>query len=172
MKSMLFTHPRAAARVPVRGVGLIEAMTSVLLLSLCALSYAALQLRGLSANSSALWRSKAAMLSYEMADRMRANRAGVTAGSYNSLTVPASVTDCGSTSSCAPARMAALDYSQWSAAVGAQIPGGSGVVCLDSTPDDGTADAPGCDGAGTGFAVKVFWRERDTVARLAVAVRP
>ena len=169
---MAHVHPATARRAPVRGVVLIESMISVLLLSLCALAYAALQLRGLSANTSAMWRSKAALLSYEMADRMRANRVGVTAGSYNSLTTPSAVNDCGAVSSCTPARMAALDYSQWSASIGIQLPSGSGVVCLDSTPDDGTTDAPACDGTGTAFAVKVFWRERDTAARLATAVRP
>ena len=172
MSAMARVNPRAAALAPRRGFGLIEALTSVLLLSVCALAYAALQARGLSANSSAMWRSKAALLSYEMADRMRANRAGVTAGSYRSLTTPSVVNDCGATSSCTPVRMAALDYAQWSTAIGVQLPGGTGVVCVDSTPDDGTADSPACDGAGTAYAVKVFWRERDQTSRLTVAVRP
>jgi type IV pilus assembly protein PilV len=162
-------HARAAAG---RGFGLIEAMVSVLLLSLCALAYAALQVRGLSVNASAMWRSKAALLSYEMADRMRANRAGLTGGGYNALTTPTAVTDCGGASSCAPARLALLDYYQWSIAAGVQLPGGSGVVCLDSTPDDGTASAPACDGVGTAYAVKLFWTERGTDSRLTLAVRP
>ena len=166
------TRRGGSAYARVRGFGLMEAMASMLLLSLCALAYAALQVRGLSANTSAMWRSKAALLSYEMADRMRANRAGFTAGSYRSLTTPSVVTDCGVASSCTPTRMALLDYWQWSTAIAAQLPGGSGVVCLDSTPDDGTADAPACDGAGTAYVVKVFWREHDQSARLTVAVRP
>mgnify|MGYP006992422190 CR=1 FL=1 len=51
-------------------------------------------------------------------------------------------------------------------------PGGSGVVCLDSTPDDGTATEPACDSGGAMFAVKVFWKERGEVARLVLPVRP
>lgn len=148
-------------------------MVTVVLLSFCALAYAALQLRGLSANTSAMWRTKAAVLAYEMSDRMRANRAGVAAGSYNSLTVPAAVNDCGAVNPCTPARMAALDYWIWSSAVAAQLPGGSAVVCVDSTPDDGSAAAPACDGAGAGFAIKLFWTERGgDPARLTIAVRP
>lgn len=155
-----------------QGIALMEAMVAVLLLSVGALAYAGLQMKGLSANSSALWRSKATLLAYDMADRMRANRSGVVAGGYNSLTVPQIVNDCGSNADCAPARMAQLDYGQWSAALGAELPGGSGVVCIDASPDDGTAAAPGCDGVGDMLAVKLFWSERGKVSRLAVAVRP
>lgn len=164
---------RGVARVPIqRGVALMEALIAILLLSLCALAYAGLQLRGLSANSSAMWRSKATLLAYEMADRMRANRPAVSSGQYNALSAPQAVNDCGTNSSCTPARMALLDYSLWSATLARELPGGTGVVCLDTTPDDGTASATGCDGSGSMLAVKVFWSERGKAARLALAVRP
>jgi len=165
-------HPRHGARPRRRGIALMEALVAIVLLSMCALAYAALQMRGLSANSSSMWRSKATLLAYEMADRMRSNRVAVTAGQYNSLTAPQVVNDCGTTSSCSTARMALLDYALWSATLGRELPGGSGVVCLDDTPDDGSAGAPGCSGSGGMFAVKVFWTERGQTARLAVAVRP
>jgi type IV pilus assembly protein PilV len=150
----------------------MEALIAILLLSLSALAYAALQMKGLSSNSSALWRSKATLLAYDMADRMRANREGMTAGNYNSLTVPQAVNDCGVASDCSAARMALLDYSTWSAALASELPGGSGVVCVDSTPDDGNAAGANCDGSGGMLAVKVFWSERGEPSRLAVAVRP
>ena len=111
------------------------------------------------------------MLAYEMADRMRANRVAVTDGQYNSLTVP-QVVNCGITSSCSTARMALLDYALWSASLDSELPGGTGVVCIDDTPDDGSAGAPACSGNGSMLAVKVFWTERGQAARLAVAVRP
>ncbi|MBI3368743.1 MAG: type IV pilus modification protein PilV [Burkholderiales bacterium] len=150
----------------------MEALIAIVLLSMCALAYAALQLRGVSANSSSLWRSKAVMLAYEMSDRMRANRSGVTAGNYNSLLTPVAVTSCGATSSCTPDKMAGLDFYQWNTALAAELPSGAGVVCIDSTPDDGTAAAPACDGIGATLAVKVFWKERADLSRLSVAVRP
>lgn len=150
----------------------MEALVAVLLLSLSALAFAALQMKGVSANSSSMWRSKATLLAYDMADRMRANREAVLASRYDSLTAPVAVTDCGVAADCSAARMALLDYDQWSTALASELPGGSGVVCRDATPDDGTAAAPGCDGSGTMLAVKVFWRERGQPSRLAVAVRP
>ncbi len=164
--------PRSFSRPPARGIGLIEAMASLVLLSFCALAYAAFQLRGLSANTNSMWRTKATVLGYEMADRMRANRAGVAGGSYNLLVPPAAGPNCGSTTSCTTAQMAALDYANWSSTLSNQLPTGKGVVCIDSTPDDGAADAPACDGSGSSFAVKVFWNERGNASRLSIAVRP
>ena len=174
--SLPMAQPGPARRAPhrrrLRGLALMEALVAVVLLSACALAYAALQMRGLAAGHSAMWRSKATLLAYEMADRMRANRAAVASGQYNSLTAPQGSGACGSTSACTPAAMAQLDYAQWSATLGRELPGGSGVVCLDASPDDGSTASPGCSGSGSMLAVKVFWSERGQVARLAVAVRP
>lgn len=155
-----------------RGIALFEAMIAILLLSLCALAYASVQMRSLSNNASALWRGKAVQMTQEMGDRMRANRVGLTAGAYNSLLAPGTAPGCGSSSSCTPAQTAALDYTNWSTTVANELPGGSGVVCIDSSPDDGTAAAPACDGLGSTFAVKVFWNERGTASRVAVGLRP
>jgi type IV pilus assembly protein PilV len=163
-------HPSPPRRS--RGIALFEALVAVLLLSLSALAYAALQMRGLSTNSSALWRSKAVQLTQEMADRMRANRQGVGAGAYNSLLSPGTAPSCGSSSACTPAQTAALDYSLWSTAVAGALPGGTAVVCLDASPDDGTASAPACDGTAGTFAIKVFWTERGQTSRVAIGLRP
>lgn len=167
MRRPLLLRPRR------RGIALMEALIAILLLSLSALAYAALQMKGLSANSSSLWRSKATLLAYDMADRMRANREAMVAGGFDMLTVPVSVTDCGVATNCTAARMSLLDYDLWNTALQRELPGGTGVVCVDGTPDDGTAEAPGCDGNGAArvLAVKVFWSERGHPSRLAVAVR-
>jgi type IV pilus assembly protein PilV len=162
-------HKRRSGR---RGFAMLESLVAVLLLSLSALAYAALQVRGLSANSSALWRSKAVLLTLEMADRMRANQAGVAAGAYSSLLSPGTAPACGATSACTPAQSATLDYARWSAAVATALPGGTGVVCLDGTPDDGAAAAPACDGLAGTYAVKLFWTERGAASRLSVELRP
>lgn len=154
-----------------RGLALLEALIALLLLSGAALSYAALQAKGLGASHSALWRSKASILAYEMADRMRANRQGVTDGRYNSLLSP-STPACGTSSACSTTQMAALDHAQWSTALALALPQGEGVVCLDATPDDGAAGSPACDGAGAMLAVKVFWREKAEASRVVLAVRP
>ena len=151
----------------------MEALVAVVLLSMCALAYAAMQMRGMSNNASSMWRSKAALLAYEMADRMRANQLGVIAGSYNDLTaVATAVTDCGTATACTPTRMALYDYFAWNSAIALEIPSAIGVVCLDSTPDDGDKASPACDGVGSVYAVKLLWQERGVDSRLSVAVRP
>lgn len=154
-----------------RGFALIEVLVTVVVLSIAALGYAALQLRGLSTNTSAMWRSKATVLAYEAADRVRANGPGATAGLYNNLVTPANVAECKVGNVCTTTQMAARDFSEWRTTV-LTLPGGSGVICLDSSPDDGTAASPACDGSGTQLAIKVFWSERGTPARFVNVVRP
>lgn len=158
---------------PVRGFALIEVLVSVVILAIAALGYAALQLRGLSTNSSAMWRSKATVLAYEAADRVRANGPGATAGLYSNLVTPANAAECKLGNVCTTAQMAARDFAEWRTTLaGPQgLPGGSGVICLDSVPDDGTAASPACDGSGTQIAIKVFWSERGQPARFVNVVR-
>lgn len=152
---------------------MIEVLVSVVILALAALGYAKLQLSGLSANASAMWRSKATTLAYEAADRVRANLPGVTAGQYDNLITPSTSTSaCTLTNVCTNAQMAARDFVQWRDAVLNVLPGGSGVICLDSTADDGTAASPACDGTGAQIAIKVFWTERGTESRFVNVVRP
>lgn len=162
-------------RIPVsgqRGVTLIEALITVVILSMAALGYAALQLRGLSTNAGAMWRSKATVLAAEAGDRLRANAAGVAAGHYNALLAPGTAPTCTLASPCTIAQIAALDFAAWRLALAQALPEGSGVICLDATSNDGQLDAPACDGSGTQLAVKVFWRERGVHARLVQVVRP
>jgi type IV pilus assembly protein PilV len=66
-----------------RGVGLIEVLVAVLLLSIAFLGVAALQAKSLSTNNSAMARSMATMASYSILDAMRADVAEAKAGGYN-----------------------------------------------------------------------------------------
>ena len=159
-------------RVRLRGTTLIEALVTVLVLGLAALAFAQAQLRGAATNSSALWRSKANVLAGEAADRLRANPAGLAAGHYNSLTTAAADPGCTTSSVCTPAQMATADFARWRTALANALPGGSGVICLDSSPGDGTAAAPACDGPGGQLAIKVFWSERGQASLLVNVVRP
>ena len=70
-------------RLAQRGVGLIEVLVAVLLLSIAFLGVAALQAKALSTNNSAMARSMATMASYSILDAMRADHAAAVDGSYN-----------------------------------------------------------------------------------------
>ena len=59
---------------------------------------------------------------------------------------------------CSREQLASLELGAWQRDLSEELPGGRGLVCRDSTPDDGDADDDACDGAG-GLVVKVFWQE-------------
>lgn len=65
------------------GVGLIEVLVAVLVLSIGLLGMAALQSRSLTDNNSAMARSMAVIASYSMFDAMRADESGVESGAYD-----------------------------------------------------------------------------------------
>ncbi len=84
---MLMTKQRfqrsAAPSAGQRGVGLIEILVAVLILSLGLLGMAGLQANALKANQGSYTRSQAVMLSYYILDAMRADRAAAVGLSYN-----------------------------------------------------------------------------------------
>ena len=59
---------------------------------------------------------------------------------------------------CDSKAMSANNMILWQAQLRNELPGGKGVVCRDSTPDDGDPGNPSCDGSGT-VVIKVFWVE-------------
>ena len=153
------------------GYGLIESMVSIFVVSIGFLGFAGLEAKGLTAANDSLLRSKAIYLSYQMADRVRANLPAVQAGSYNSLTGAASNPGCISTS-CTAVQVAQNDFYEWTSEVGSALPSGAGVICLDSTPDDGTPGAAQCDAQGNVFTIKLWWSEKGTQHRFVTTFRP
>lgn len=59
---------------------------------------------------------------------------------------------------CAGKGTAAANLAHWQQSLRDELPGGAGLVCRDSTPHDGEAANPACDGAGP-LVIKVFWEE-------------
>lgn len=153
------------------GSTLFEVMASIFVVSIGFLGFARLQINGLAMANSGLLRSGAVYLSYEMTDRMRANLPAVQAGTYNNFIGAVSNPGC-VTTGCTSAQIAQTDYYEWSQEASTLLPLGAAVVCLDSTPDDGTPASPACDGAGNTFAVKVWWTEKGTQSRFVSSFRP
>ena len=153
------------------GSTLVEVMVSIFVISLGFLGFAKLQVNSLAMANGSLLRASAVYLSYEMTDRMRANLPAVQAGAYSMLTSAVANPGCVSTG-CTAAQIAQNDYYEWTAEAASLLPSGNAVVCLDSTPDDGTPGAPACDNAGNAFAVKVWWVEKGTQYRFASGFRP
>ena len=76
-------RPRSGSINRQAGVGLIEVLVAVLVLSIGFLGIAALQALSLSTNNSAMARSMATIDSYSILDAMRADIASAKGGAYN-----------------------------------------------------------------------------------------
>ena len=142
-----------------RGFTLVEIMVALLILSIGLLGLAGMQANGLRQNNNALFRTYAMLQAYDMADRMRANPAGVTAGSYAltaSLTSPAAPgNNCVAVASpCSSAQLASADLYEWWQQTRNLLP--SGVGAVQFTPQAG--------GTGGEWTVTIMWDEERTGA--------
>ena len=128
------------------GFSLLEVLVTVLVLSVGLLGMAGLITTGMRSNNVAHFRSIATQQTLDIADRMRANLAGVRAGDYDALAanIPTS-NDCTAVE-CTSSEMAAFDHFQWNTANAAFLPGGRGIV-------NGTLV--------NGFTVALMWNEKE-----------
>jgi type IV pilus assembly protein PilV len=106
-------HPQLVARHQA-GVGLIEVLVAVLVLSIGFLGVAALQAMSLSTNNSAMARSLATIDSYSILDAMRADLTNAQGGSYNT-TVTANSCPDGTTS------LVGAQLAQWCSQLGKDL---------------------------------------------------
>lgn len=110
------------------GFTLLEVLVAIVVISLGLLGLAGLQAATLRNNQIAYYRAIATQQTHDMADRIRANQAGVVAGAYDNLTavIPADP-DCVN-NACTAVQMAVADHSQWNNNNARMLPGGSGTV--------------------------------------------
>lgn len=108
------------------GFTLVEALVALLVLSIGMLGIAALYVESLRAGRTALLRTSAVNLAADMADRIRANRAGGLAyeGAAGVLCNPA-------LGAAAPADQALNEAACWQDTVAATLPNGIGTVDVD-----------------------------------------
>lgn len=119
-----------SARAASGGATLIEVLVALAVLSVGLAGLSATQLRTLAHLRVVVQESRAALFAADMAEQLEG------AG--------------------APGQ-AALE--RWRGEIADSLPQGSGVVCGDSTPFDGSAQAPACDGGGGFMAIKLWWDE-------------
>ena len=164
------------------GFTLLEVLVATVVLSVGMLSLAGLQVIGLRTGHSSYLRTQATIQSYDIIDRVRANEGGVE--HYNKPTQAGSAgtedTNCETVNGCDTASMAAHDLFRWNEAIADVLPGGVGVVCIDSTPEDGDLADPACDNLGGGnsatatYAIKIWWTDDQsgTQQLFATSFRP
>jgi len=117
-----------------RGVGLIEVLVALLVLSIGLLGLASLQTHALRFNQGALLRTQATTLAYDIIDRMRANRQQASSTTSYTTSFGSGVptgADC-EASDCSPGNIAAYDLNQWKTALRARLPNGDGAISVSA----------------------------------------
>lgn len=142
-----------------QGVGLLEILIAVVLMSMGFLAAARMQVEGMRFSQSAYHQSQAYFLANDMIDRMRSNIPGVTAGYYSAESTSAGASDPGcDVIQCSPLGIARQDLYDWSTNLHS-LEGFSGFV--SALP--GTAATPAAgqiEDLGNGiFAVVMSWSE-------------
>jgi len=173
------TPSRTAGRT--RGFTMLEVLVSILIVSIGMLGLAGLQAAALKNGQSAYYRSLATQLAYDMSDRMRGNINGVLGNSYNRTGIntdyATAVAACTTTAGCVAADLARNDAFEWQQLIQTLLPGGEGIICIDSLPNDGTSGLNhGCDGVlppnpneRPMHAVKIWWLDDRSAANAAGA---
>jgi len=110
------------------GVGLIEILIAVLVLSIGFLGMAALQTKALSNNNSAMARTQATIASYSILDAMRADRANALAGNYDGTVTVGNCPGAGNT-------LANGQLNRWCLGAGGTPPDGLAALGNGATGD-------------------------------------
>lgn len=146
------------------GVGMIEVLVTMLLISVGFLNMAALQTTAKRSNFDAVQRTNGVMLAHDIVERMRANPGSLSTYLTTGLgggTLSAPAQDCGAGLACAPLQLAVFDLYEWEQA----IDGVSESRSIGGTPTNtgGLGSPMGCiNGPLTGgpgiYTITIVWR--------------
>lgn len=116
------------------GVGLIEVLVALLVVSVGLLGFAALQTANLNVGDTAWSRSSATVYAGDLIDRARINRVQFESGGYDIAfgASPGTPIDCRA-AACTPAQLRVYDLNQWLDTLSANLPDGQGQVLRDTT---------------------------------------
>ena len=115
-----------------RGIGMIEVLIAVLVVSIGFLGMAALQAKALSTNNSAMARSMATIATYSILDAMRADLGSAESGAYTQTVTANSCSSIGS------GTLAAVQLTQWCTQLGdalGAVASTTGTVACSATGD-------------------------------------
>lgn len=153
------------------GFTLLEILITVIVVAIGLLGLAGLQVTSLRYNHQAYLRGQVTMQAADIVDRMRANMAGADSYLFDDARksfaqLGTAKANCEKLDSCTAQDMALNDLYRWNQTNRANLPGGAGIVCRDSTPQDGVFDvagdkvsSSGCDNADNAWVVKIWWIE-------------
>lgn len=102
-----------------RGVGMIEVLIALVVVSLGVLAISRMQTATVQANQGALLRTQASLLAYDMVDRLRADRVAALAGEYDHALGAAAPGD---------ASLPASEVTDWLSDLQAYLPAADGAI--------------------------------------------
>jgi len=140
------------------GVGLIEVLIAVVIMSLGFLAAARMQVEGMRFSQSAYYQSQAHFLANDMIDRMRSNIPGVLSGEYSNKTTSGSAPkqNC---KVCTPGQIAKLDIFEWSASLH-PLTGAAGFIPALYAPAQGRINKIGGGAEDQRYEIVMNWTER------------
>lgn len=112
------------------GFSLLEVLVAIVVLALGLLGLAGLQITSLQGGHGAYLRAQAALLAYDMGDRIRANQADIDGYAHASGAAPACVDEPSTAGS-----VAEDDLADWLNSLACLLPGGNGSVAIDLSGD-------------------------------------
>ncbi|MEW9573052.1 type IV pilus modification protein PilV [Rhodanobacter sp. Si-c] len=116
-----------------RGVSLVEVLVAVLIFSVGLVGLAGLLVMATRSNHAAYLRTQVTFLAGNMADRMRANPAGVWRGAYDAASYGAITgsTACDKSTACNAISVASRDQQEWSRMLAALLPDADAAIACD-----------------------------------------
>jgi type IV pilus assembly protein PilV len=135
-----------------KGFTLLEVLVAIVILAIGLIGLVGLQTVSIKNNQTAYYRAIAIQQVYDMADRMRANLAGVSAGNYNNITTTIPANPGCIAAGCSVANVAVTDQYQWNSNNAVLLPAGNGSVQCSGTCPPSAGDWV--------FDITVSWKER------------
>ena len=148
-----------ATHIKQQGVGLIEILITVILISIGFLAAARMQVEGMRFSQSAYYQSQAYFLANDMINRMRTNTEGVENGEYDNISTSASAMDpgCGA-QACDASQIALQDVYEWGSYFHSRDGAVNFIPALPSS-DGITANATVVSIADDIWSVQLTWSE-------------
>jgi type IV pilus assembly protein PilV len=139
-----------------QGFSLIEVLVALTIISIGLLGIVGLQTHTQKVSSNAYYQTQSIIITHDMAEKIHANPIASYQKQYH-LKQPLRSANCHKQTGCSPYSMAKNDLFEWHEIINQQLPQGAGVVCIDSTPNDGKPNVPACDNQGAYYAIKLWW---------------
>ena len=161
------------------GVGLLEVLLAVIILSVGFLATARMQVEGMRYSQGAYALSQAKFMVLDMTERMRANRSGMNSNNYKGKSTSAGTSNPScvvSGTACSPQDIALADLHAWSLNLHPASASAGFTPLLPSSPSIEAGGTITYDAAEGSYSVSVQWSETingtDTLQDLAVKVFP